>query len=131
MKRLAGKSALITGAARGIGLHFAEAYVNEGARVAIADINIERGLEAAKRLGDQAIAIEMDVTSQASIDAGVAATVAAFGGIDILINNAAVFTAAVADWRMADAHGQKIKKQSSGAPPVLQFAENPDILARV
>lgn len=94
MKRLAGKSALITGAARGIGLHFAEAYVNEGARVAIADINIERGLEAAKRLGDQAIAIEMDVTSQASIDAGVEATVAAFGGIDILINNAAVFTAA-------------------------------------
>jgi len=94
MKRLDGKSALITGAARGIGLHFAEAYVNEGARVAIADINIERALEAAKRLGDQAIAIEMDVTSQASIDAGVEATVAAFGGIDILINNAAVFTAA-------------------------------------
>ena len=94
MKRLDGKSALITGAARGIGLHFAEAYVNEGARVAIADINIDRGLEAAKRLGDQAIAIEMDVTSQASIDAGVEATVAAFGGIDILINNAAVFTAA-------------------------------------
>ena len=94
MKRLDGKSALITGAARGIGLHFAEVYVNEGARVAIADINIERGLEAAKRLGDQAIAIEMDVTSQASIDAGVEATVAAFGGIDILINNAAVFTAA-------------------------------------
>ena len=94
MKRLDGKSALITGAARGIGLHFAKAYVNEGARVAIADINIERGLEAAKRLGDQAIAIEMDVTSQASIDAGVEATVAAFGGIDILINNAAVFTAA-------------------------------------
>jgi D-sorbitol dehydrogenase (acceptor) len=94
MKRLDGKSALITGAARGIGLHFAEAYVNEGARVAIADINIERALEAAKRIGYQAIAIEMDVTSQASIDAGVEATVAAFGGIDILINNAAVFTAA-------------------------------------
>ena len=49
----------------------------------------------------------------------------------LLPADAAVFTAAVADWRMADAHGQKIKKQSSGAPPVLQFAENPDILARV
>ena len=94
MKRLDGKSALITGAARGIGLHFAEAYVNEGARVAIADINIERGLEASKRLGDQAIAIEMDVTNQASIDAGVNAAVGALGGVDILINNAAVFTAA-------------------------------------
>ena len=44
---------------------------------------------------------------------------------------AAIFTAAVADWRMADANGQKIKKQSSGALPVLQFAENPDILSRV
>ena len=50
---------------------------------------------------------------------------------ELLPADAAVFTAAVADWRMADAHGQKIKKQSSGAPPVLQFAENPDILARV
>ena len=49
----------------------------------------------------------------------------------LLPADAAVFTAAVADWRMADAHGQKIKKESSGAPPVLQFAENPDILARV
>ena len=49
----------------------------------------------------------------------------------LLPADVAVFTAAVADWRMADAHGQKIKKESSGAPPVLQFAENPDILARV
>ena len=94
MKRLVGKSALITGAARGIGLHFAEAYVNEGARVAIADINIERGLAAAKRLGDQVIAIEMDVTDQASIDNGVNMAATTFDGIDILINNAAIFTAA-------------------------------------
>jgi phosphopantothenoylcysteine decarboxylase/phosphopantothenate--cysteine ligase len=49
----------------------------------------------------------------------------------LLPADAAIFTAAVADWRMADANGQKIKKQSSGALPVLQFAENPDILARV
>ena len=94
MKRLVGKSALITGAARGIGLHFAEAYVNEGARVAIADINIKRGLAAAKRLGDQVIAIEMDVTDQASIDNGVNMAATTFDGIDILINNAAIFTAA-------------------------------------
>ena len=94
MKRLVGKSALITGAARGIGLHFADAYVNEGARVAIADINIERGLAAAKRLGDQVIAIEMDVTDQASIDNGVNMAATTFDGIDILINNAAIFTAA-------------------------------------
>jgi D-sorbitol dehydrogenase (acceptor) len=94
MTRLAGKSALITGAARGIGLAFAKAYVAEGARVAIADMNIDRARQAAAEIGDAAIAVEMDVTDQASIDAAVAETVASLGQIDILINNAALFTAA-------------------------------------
>ena len=94
MKRLNGKTALITGAARGIGRHFAEAYVTEGARVAVADINFERALEAATEIGESAIAVEMDVTSETSIDGAVAAVVDAFGGIDILVNNAAIFTAA-------------------------------------
>jgi len=94
MTRLAGKTALITGAARGIGRHFAEVYVKEGARVAIADINIERGKVAAAEIGESAIAIKLDVTSQASIEAAVGATIDAFGGIDILVNNAAIFTAA-------------------------------------
>ena len=94
MNRLAGKNALITGAARGIGLAFARAYVAEGARVAIADIDIERARSAAAEIGDAAIAVRMDVTDQASIEAAVAETAAAFGQIDILINNAAIFTAA-------------------------------------
>lgn len=98
MNRLAGKSALITGAARGIGRHFATAYVREGAKVAIADIDFERASDAAAELGSAAIAVEMDVTSQASIDQGIDKTIEAFNGIDILVNNAAVFTAApVAD----------------------------------
>ena len=94
MNRLAGKTALITGAARGIGLAFAKAYVTEGARVAIADIDIDRARAAAAGIGEAAIAVRMDVTDQASIEAGVAETAAAFGQIDILINNAAIFTAA-------------------------------------
>ncbi|TMV02145.1 L-iditol 2-dehydrogenase [Ruegeria sediminis] len=94
MTRLAGKSALITGAARGIGRAFAEAYVREGARVAIADIEIDRAREAAVNLGEAAIAVEIDVSDQASIDRAVQETIKAFGQIDILINNAAVFTAA-------------------------------------
>lgn len=97
MMRLEGKTALITGAARGIGLAFAEAYLREGARVAIGDIDIDRARTAAAGLGDGAIAVEMDVTRQDSIDAAVAQTVDAFGGIDILINNAAIFTAAPID----------------------------------
>jgi len=92
--RLAGKTALITGAARGIGFAFAEAYVREGAKVAIADINIERARKSAASLGEAAIAIDMDVTRQQSIDRGVAEAVEKMGRIDILINNAALFTAA-------------------------------------
>lgn len=93
-KRLQSRNALITGAARGIGLAFARAYVNEGARVAIADIDSARARASATEIGDAAIAIEMDVTQQASIDAAVSETVARLGGIDILVNNAAVFSAA-------------------------------------
>ncbi|ACP26227.1 sorbitol dehydrogenase [Sinorhizobium fredii NGR234] len=91
MKRLEGKSALITGSARGIGRAFAEAYVREGATVAIADINLERARQAASEIGSAAYAVEMDVTRQESIDAAIAATVGRAGGLDILVNNAALF----------------------------------------
>ncbi len=94
MTRLAGKAALITGAARGIGLAFAQAYLREGARVALADVDIAGARAAALALGDDAVAVEMDVTDQASIDSAVAATIASLGQIDILINNAAIFSAA-------------------------------------
>jgi D-sorbitol dehydrogenase (acceptor) len=94
MTRLNGKTALITGAARGIGLAFAKAYVAEGARVAIADIDIDRATHAAAEIGDAAIAVRMDVTDQTSIDTAVAETINRLGQIDILINNAALFTAA-------------------------------------
>lgn len=94
MKRLDGKNALVTGAARGIGLAFAQAYVREGARVAIADIDISRARSAVAELGDATIAVEMDITRQDSIDAAVAQVADTFGQIDILINNAALFTAA-------------------------------------
>lgn len=87
--RLHGKTALITGAARGIGRAFAEAYIREGATVAIADINEAAVTATAAEIG--AHPIVMDVTKQDSIDAGVAQAVAAMGGIDILINNAALF----------------------------------------
>ena len=89
--RLEGKSAIITGSARGIGRAFAEAYVREGATVAIADINIERAEQTAKEIGPKAYAVQLDVTDQASIDAAIRAVEEKTGGIDILINNAALF----------------------------------------
>ncbi len=101
--RLSGKTALITGAARGIGFEFARAYIAEGARVALADINAEAVKAAAASLGPQALAIQMDVTRQDSIDAGFEKAVAEMGQLDILINNAALFTAApIAEITRAD-----------------------------
>lgn len=94
MKRLAGKSALITGAARGIGLGFAERYIAEGATVAIADINLEAAKDAAQALGPSAYAVQIDVSRQDSIDAAIAAVVSHAGKLDILINNAALFDVA-------------------------------------
>ncbi|MEO1455446.1 MAG: L-iditol 2-dehydrogenase [Pseudomonadota bacterium] len=94
MMRLSGKSALITGAARGIGLAFSQAYVREGARVALADIDVARAQSEADKIGSAAIAVEMDVARQDSIEAGMAEAVDGLGQIDILINNAAIFTAA-------------------------------------
>lgn len=91
MKRLEGKSTLITGSARGIGRAFAQAYIQEGATVAIADINLERAQATAAELGPHAYAVEMDVTNQASIDRAIATVVANVGKLDILINNAALF----------------------------------------
>jgi D-sorbitol dehydrogenase (acceptor) len=94
LQRLAGKCAMITGAARGIGLAFAKAYVAEGAKVAICDIDVERAERAAAELGNDVIAIKLDVTQKDSIEAAVASVVEKLGRIDILINNAALFTAA-------------------------------------
>ncbi|GAA4126881.1 L-iditol 2-dehydrogenase [Aminobacter aganoensis] len=89
--RLQGKSALITGAARGIGRAFAEAYVGEGAVVAIGDINLEAAEKTAAEIGPSAYAVKLDVTDQASIEAAVKAVEARAGGLDILVNNAALF----------------------------------------
>jgi NAD(P)-dependent dehydrogenase (short-subunit alcohol dehydrogenase family) len=89
--RLAGKSALITGSARGIGRAFAEAYVGEGATVAIADINLEAAQKTASQIGGNAYAVQLDVTDLASIETAMKAVETKTGGLDILINNAALF----------------------------------------
>lgn len=89
--KLVGKVAIVTGGARGIGRAIALRYAKEGAKVAIADLLLDETEVLARELGDAGMAVRLDVTDQASIDAMVAAVVERFGGIDILVNNAALF----------------------------------------
>lgn len=87
--KLEGKSALITGAARGIGLAFAKRYIAEGARVTIADIDLSAAEKSANEIGAQAVC--MDVSGETSIQEAIDIVVEKNDGIDILVNNAAVF----------------------------------------
>jgi 3-oxoacyl-[acyl-carrier protein] reductase len=86
--RLEGKTALVTGAGSGIGKCIAETYAREGARVALADINLDAAQSAARAIGNNAIALRCDVTKRADIDAALEETLSAFGALDILVNNA-------------------------------------------
>lgn len=86
--RLANKIALITGAAAGIGAATAELFIKEGAKVVVADRDIEKARDTAKKLGDNAFAVAADVSKSAEVKAMVEATVNHFGGLDILVNNA-------------------------------------------
>jgi 3-hydroxybutyrate dehydrogenase len=91
--RLKDKVAIVTGAASGIGKEIALVYGREGAKVAIADLNKDAAdavaVELRKR-GGQAIGVAMDVTREDAVNAGVAAVVSAFGGVDILVSNAGI-----------------------------------------
>ena len=86
--RLKDKVAIVTGAASGFGREIARVFAREGAKVALLDLNRE-GVEAlASEIGEAAIACRCDVTSRAEIDAAVSAAREAFGGIDVIVNNA-------------------------------------------
>ncbi len=93
MGRLDGRVAIVTGAAQGIGAAFARAMAAEGAKVAIADLDTgEAVVDELKAGGAEAIDVPTDVADEDSCMAMVARTVEAFGGLDIIVNNAAVFT---------------------------------------
>ncbi len=86
--RLEGKRTLVTGAASGFGKGIAETYIREGAKVAVVDMNGEGAKAVAAELGENAIAITCDVSRGDQVQAAVDETVKAFGGLDIVVNNA-------------------------------------------
>src|SRR4249920_1419776 len=93
MQQLQDKVALITGAASGIGKEIAIEFARAGAKVVIADLSADAGKAAADEIvakGGTAMAVTMDVTNEAQVDAGVAQAVEAYGGIDVLISNAGI-----------------------------------------
>ncbi len=91
--RLRDKSAIITGAASGIGKDIALVFAREGAKVAIADLNKDAAEATAKEIrasGGQAMGVAMDVTDEKAVNDGVAAVTQSFGGVDILVSNAGI-----------------------------------------
>lgn len=89
-QRLEGKVAAITGAASGFGAAAARLFVNEGCKVALGDIQEEAGAAIAAELGDSAVFIRCDVTSEDDIASLVDAAVSAFGRLDVMFNNAGI-----------------------------------------
>jgi NAD(P)-dependent dehydrogenase (short-subunit alcohol dehydrogenase family) len=105
MARLAGKVAIVTGGAKGIGRHYSQALAAEGARVMIADIADGKSLEkeiAGRSGADSVSSMKFDVGDEKQVKGLVAETIDRFGQIDVLVNNAAVYSAltprAFSDW---------------------------------
>ncbi len=97
-ERLNGRVAFVTGGASGIGAAIARAFVAEGARVCVADLDLAAAKAAASSLGSQATAVAVDVAREATVQDAVESARAAFGAIDILVNSAGVIRKAwVAD----------------------------------
>ena len=105
MARLDGRTALVTGAAGGIGEAICRRLAEEGAWVAVADIDEVRGVRLARGLGKSALFVKLDVTSDDAWGAAIETVTAQFGGLDILVNNAGVMIpatieeATAQDWR--------------------------------
>ena len=97
--RLQNKVAVVTGAASGIGKEIARTYLREGAKVAIADLNLEAAIAAAKELGNEGncFGVSMDVSNEQQVNDGIDAVAKKFGTIDILVSNAGIQTVAPVD----------------------------------
>src|SRR3989441_5235232 len=105
--KLHGRAALVTGAARGIGLAIASRFVAEGARVALVDI--DASVEgAAKRLGEWALGLVADVTATADVERAVTTVHQRWGRLDVVVNNAGITGGSKLTWEVTDAEWQRV-----------------------
>jgi NAD(P)-dependent dehydrogenase (short-subunit alcohol dehydrogenase family) len=102
------KTALVTGAARGIGLAIASRLAADGARVAVLDLDAEGAEAAARTVGGDAIALVADVTKAADVDAAVSRVVDAWGRLDILVNNAGITGRSFPIWELSDEDWRRV-----------------------
>lgn len=94
MGRVEGKVAIITGASSGLGAAAARLLASEGASVVVADLNVAGGESVAREIGEAALFVELDVTKEDAWKRAIAETVARFGRLDVLVNNAGVVVVA-------------------------------------
>ncbi len=127
--RLGGKVALITGAAGGMGQSEATLFAKEGARVVVADVLEAEGQQVADSLGGAGRFVRLDVTSEADWQEAVAATLAAFGRLDVLVNNAGISgtfdpdTLSTSAWdRLMDVNAKGVFLGMKHAIPVMEKA---------
>ena len=138
MGRLEGKTALVTGAASGIGLQTSIRLAEEGARVMMTDINLEEGLQQAEKLGVNAAFLKLDITEEEEWISVLDETVKRFDRLDILVNSAGMVLIAdveqitLEDWRKVHAvnldgtflgckHGVRVMKEF-GAGSIINLS---------
>ena len=102
------KTALVTGAARGIGLAIASRFAADGARVALLDLDGAAADAAAKKVGGGAIALAADVTRAADVDAAVQRVIDTWGRLDILVNNAGITGRSFPIWELSDEDWRRV-----------------------
>jgi len=105
---IASKTALVTGAARGIGFAIASRLAAEGARVAVLDLDSAAAASAAEKIGGGALALTADVTKSVEVTAAIRQVVAAWGRLDILVNNAGITGRSFPIWELSEEDWRRV-----------------------